>query len=528
MRKLKKLVALALGFTCLASTAATATACGSNGGLTKSPDVLNISIFNGGYGTQYLRSVADAFEAEYPEITVKFEETKLFSEIQAQVEAGRYVADLIVTTSSYSSYGLKGHMVEISDVYDSYAYGEEGMPGAKKIVDKLGEAADVNHVEGYYYQMPVYLGTTGLIYNKTYLDAVYNGTDYELPVTSKGLITMFDEIKTKNGWPMVYTTDTQAEYMIYLRDIWTAQYLGYDAFADYFNLQYTDATGEKKTATQYNELSNAMKAARESALTDLTKISAYNSGYVPESCRSMKFKEAQAYFIGHTAQTDVKVVNGKKGAAFMVNGDWLYGEVEKYKATVDLDIRMMRTPVNSAIIDKCDSVNTEEQLVECIKYIDTVIDGTSGTRPTYLSNDDYETLLEARRMAWTTHGQQIVTIPKNCSDAEVAKNFLRFMASDTAAYIYSNTLNGMTSIYNNSICVENKLNTFTQSLREANPDPICVTGLVNAYTIYGGHSFFQMYYFAQALYEGKSVETIMSTMNDLLSGRWAKIIEAKK
>ena len=173
MRKLKKLVALALGFTCLASTAATATACGSNGGLTKSPDVLNISIFNGGYGTQYLRSVADAFEAEYPEITVKFEETKLFSEIQAQVEAGRYVADLIVTTSSYSSYGLKGHMVEISDVYDSYAYGEEGMPGAKKIVDKLGEAADVNHVEGYYYQMPVYLGTTGLIYRIFGHDGAY-------------------------------------------------------------------------------------------------------------------------------------------------------------------------------------------------------------------------------------------------------------------------------------------------------------------------------------------------------------------
>ncbi len=526
MKKLKKLVAMVLGFTCLASTA---TACGGQGGgLTKSPDVLNISIFNGGYGTQYLRSVAEAFEAEYPEITVKFEETKLFSEIQQQVESGRYVGDLIVTISSYSSYGLKGHMVEISDVYDSYAYGEEGMTGAKKIVDKLGEAADVNHVEGYYYQLPVYSGTTGLIYNKTYLDAVYNGADYELPVTSKGLITMFDEIKSKNAWPMVYTTSTDAEYMVYLRDIWTAQYLGYEAFADYFNLQYTDATGEKKTATQYSELSNAMKDARESALADLTKISAYSNGYVPESCRSMQFKEAQAYFVGHTAQTDVKVVNGKKGAAFMVNGDWLYGEVEKYKATVDLDVRMMRTPVNSAIINKCDSVNTEEQLVECIKYIDTVIDGTSGARPTYLSNADYETLLEARRMAWTTHGQQIATIPKNCSDAEVAKNFLRFIASDTAAYIHSNTLNGMSSIFNDSICVENKLNTFTKSLRDANPDPIRVTGLANAYTIYGGLSFFSMHYFVQGLYEGKTVAEIMTSNNDLLSGRWSDIISSKQ
>ena len=101
MKKLKKLIALVLGFTCVASTAATATACGGKGGgLTKSPDILNISIFNGGYGTQYLRSVAEAFEAEYPEITVKFEETKLFSEIQQQVDSGRYVGDLIVTISS--------------------------------------------------------------------------------------------------------------------------------------------------------------------------------------------------------------------------------------------------------------------------------------------------------------------------------------------------------------------------------------------------------------------------------------------
>ena len=95
----------------------------------------------------------------------------------------------------------------------------------------------------------------------------------------------------------------------------------------------------------------------------------------------------------------------------MINGDWLWSEVERYSQVVELDFRFMRTPINSAIIDKLATVNSEEQLVECVKYIDTVLDGTSGTRPAYLSDADYDRLLEARRMVRSTHTQQSSFVP---------------------------------------------------------------------------------------------------------------------
>lgn len=492
--------------------------------VTRDKDTLNILVFDGGYGTEYVERIGEAFEAEYPGITVKVETTKLFSEIQQQIEADRYVADIIITTSSYTSLGVKGKVYELSDVYNSNAFGESD----KTILEKLGEAADANRFDGKYYQLPVNAGSTGIAYNKVYLDAIYGEGGWELPVTSKGLASMFEDIKSKDAWPTVYTCSTDAEYAVWLRDIWAAQYLGYDEYSNYFNLQYTDADGNVKTAESAAELSAAYRDARETALEALIGIMSNKLGFAPESCSSMSFSQAQAYFVGYTSQPDVKIVNGNKGAAFMINGDWLYSEIEKYGEMVDLDIRFMRTPVNSAIIDKLSTVNTEEELVECIKYIDTVLDGKSGTRPSYLGDADYERLLEARRMVWTTHAQQIAAIPVNCSDVDVAKNFLKFMASDSSALMYSDTLNGMKSIFNSEVCAENKLNSFTESVNYAfNSDPIRVTSLSTPYTVYGGHSWFSYHYFVQAIYKSSDPEgdaaSIIDSVENKLSTNWSKI-----
>ncbi len=526
MKNMKKIVALLLVLSmALALGACKGGGGGGNGGRDK--NTLNVLVFDGGYGTEYVEKIAEAFEAEYPGIDVVVETTDLFSEIQQQVEADRYVADVIITTTNYTSLGIKGKVLDITDVYNSNAFGESG----KTIKEKLGEAADANEFDSKYYQLPVNAGSTGLVYNKVYLDAIYGAGNYELPVTSNGLISMFDDIKSKNAWPIVYTCSTDAEYAVWLRDIWTAQYMGYEEYSNYYNLQYTDANGEVKKATSAAELSAAMRPAREGALKALANIMSNKLGYAPESCASMTFGQAQAYFVGYTSQPDAKVVNGHKGAAFMINGDWLWSEVEKYGQMVDLDIRFMRTPINSAIIDKLSTVNTEAQLVECIKYIDTVLDGTSGTKPAYLSDADYDTLLEARRMVWTTHAQQIATIPANCSDANVAKNFLKFMASDSSALMYSDALNGMTSIFNSSVCAQNKLNNFTTSINYAlNTDPIRVTNLTTPYVSYGSLNFFRYYYFVQELYKVDNIEAdvdaIIDWTEDNLSDSWSKIIES--
>ncbi len=525
MRKMKRILCLALAGAMVVSMGA---GCGKKtGGGNRDKSTLNISVFDGGYGTEYLETIAESFEAEYPGVNVEIETTDLFAEIQQQVEADRYVADVIITTSSYTGYGAKGKVLDITDVYESYPYGEDGM---KTIKEKLGETADANEFDGVYYQLPVHAGSTGIVYNKVYLDAIYGEDNYELPVTSKQLVDMAKDIKAKKGWATVYTCSTDAEYAVWLRDIWTAQYLGYDAYKNFYDISYVDGSGNVKKAETAAELTGSLDKARESALKPLAEFMSSSLGYAPPSSASMAYQQAQAYFVGFTAQSDVKVVDGHEGAAFMINGDWLYKEVEKYGEEVELDIRFMRTPVNSAIIDKLSTVNSEEQLVECIKYVDTMIDGTEGTKPGYLSDEDCNTLFDARRMVWTTHAQQIATIPTTCTDETLAKDFLKFLASDASALLYSDTLDGMKSVFNDEVYAENKQNSFTESLNTAFKNPLRVTTLSTPYTAYGDLNFFRYYYFVQALYKVEDVDAavkdIIDWNKDEFSKTWDKVVES--
>ena len=522
MKKVVKFIATALA----AFTAVSCMACGetTGGGVIKNANTLNISVFEGGYGTEVIERIAEGFKAENPGTDFHIEKTRLYSEINQQIEADRYVSDIVVSISQFSSLGIKGKMLDLTDVYNGYAYDEDGTVTIK---DKLGETADVCNIEGKYYQVPVHNGLTGIAYNKVYLDAVFKNESYTLPLTSQELVEFCDKVKSKGGWSFVYTNGTDAEYAIWLRDLWTAQYLGYDKYSDYYNITVTDAEGNKKTASTYAELSDSMQAARVSALTPLTKIMSFSSGNVPESAGSMTFKQAQAYFCGYSAQPDMKTVNGKKGTAFMINGDWLWGEIEKYGAAVELDVRFMRTPINSAVIDNCESVDSEAKLRECVKYIDSVIDGGSVARPEYLTDDDYAYLYEARRMAWSTHGQQVAGVPANCQNAELAKKFIQYLASDTACAIYSSALNGLVSPFDKDERFSGNVTNFTSSIRSAFKNSLKVTELATAYTIYGGLRLFGGYYFSQGLYDGKSANDFINACNETLSAKWNDIVSAK-
>ena len=103
MRKINKVLALVLGVV----TATSLVACGGTGsGLKRDPKVLNISLFEGGYGLEFMESIADSFEAEHPGITVHIEPTRTFSDLQSQIQADRYVGDIMVSTTNWTSLGV--------------------------------------------------------------------------------------------------------------------------------------------------------------------------------------------------------------------------------------------------------------------------------------------------------------------------------------------------------------------------------------------------------------------------------------
>ena len=487
---------------------------GPSQGKNEKTTMLKISYFDGGNGDVWLRTIADAFETVYPDVKVDTGSFLNYSNIESMLSAGIYQCDLLCSITDNTTGGNKGYFISLNDVMDNPVSEEEQFTVREKL-GAISDASDFtfNGVTNTY-QMPSHLGATSLCYNKSSLDYLFP-SGYELPVTTKGLIKMCNDIKnTEKGWGLVYTLDSDAEYAIYLRDILTAQYMGYENFKLYYEGSYKNANGEVKFASDVSDLNNYWHEARRSALEVCSTLYNVRNGYVPTSVKQMDFSKAQAYFWGVTSQVDYMPT------AFMVNGDWLYSEVEYLNENKASDIRMMRVPINSEIINVLDTVNSEEKLVECVKYVDSQIEGEAAERPAYLSEKDYQRLLEARKMIWTTHCQQTFSIPYNSKCIDIAKEFLRFVASDEGCYLYSSSLQGRYSPYSRSVVDTKKLNNFTKSLNHILDNMIAVTQQHTLISTIGGLSFFGAHYFSRNLSQGVAPAEILSDFETGLVNNW--------
>ncbi len=504
--------ALALS-TCLSATACKGILSNKNQG---EDGVLKIYLFDGGYGMGWMEALGEAFESINPGITVEITPNVTSADTPKQIEGGAYKGDIIFSNTEMTKYGANGYFEDLTELMNSTPNATE----TKTIKEKLGSLADASDYDGKYYQIPWMIGRTGLFYNKTSLDTIFGAGSYQLPVTTNELISFCERIKaTGNGWGFVHTNNTDAEYYIFMREMLAVQYMGYDAWKDYFQGYYTNAAGERVFASDYNDLANAWKAAKTSAVEVCEKVANTNNGYAPKSTEYMDFVEAQSYFWGVTPEE-------WKPTAFMVNGDWLWSEVEYLEENKAADIRMMKMPINSKIIDVLDTVNTEEQLVECVKYVDAAMVGDNDAyKPTYLSNEDYLKLDEARRLVTSSHGRHTTSIPHNSYNKDLAKAFIKFMASDDGCKIVSKALNGMSTCFSSSIVDTASLNNFVRSVNEVcEKDPIYVEYLPSKLTILGTHSFFSYHYFNSDISTGKKTAAdIVQSVDDAMNNKWADV-----
>lgn len=495
-------------------------ACNGDGGVSfgkknkHDENALLIQAFDGGYGLDYLEAIAEAYTNIYGvpvEIEPIYDYTLPVNKIQGEI----YVADLLFNVTNNTKDGSKGLYLNLDDVYASTPTEGE----TQTVAQKLGNKASDYLYEGHYYEMPHAMGYTGLFYNKTSLDTIYQGSTYTLPVTTDELIAMCNEIKAKGtGWGFVHTNANNAEYYTYLRDILIEQYMGYEAYQHYFEGEYLNSQGEWVFADDYADLANAWKDARLSALEVCSTIVNYDNGYTPKSCKMMDFNEAQAYFWGVTSKTD------KRPVAFMMNGDWLYNEIKSMAGAKAADIRMMRVPINSAIINVLESVSNDTQLAECVRYADSVIDGKGGVqRPSYISDADLARLTEARKLVRSSHTQHSISIPYNTKHEAEARNFLRFFASDEACRIYSQHELGMFSPYSNTIYSESSLNEFTRSVNAVAANSITCpgTGIMTKLSLIGEHRFFSFIWFTRKLNEGTAPQAILDTFVNEYAPKWA-------
>ncbi len=344
-----------------------------------------------------------------------------------------------------------------------------------------------------FYAMPAVNGWMGIIVNLDYL-AVYApewASVDNLPKTTSELLQMCADIKNKEigtkdttnnpnanvGVPIVGCLSTN--YWSSQFPVWWAQYEGLDGYPGQPG-GYNEYMTIGMTIDGADEPSNEgwLQAGRLESLRVMDSLISRGSGNNHSRTYDGRFVEMQKLFL--TGQ-----------GAMMYNGDWLENETATAGTWSDDNNVLMQQPVISAIVDKCSdgaftcryantdiknaasgkynlddndafdygdlvdpvkAAKADEQLAFVITCIDAGKDFAT-TKAEYeaafaadgveLLQADYQHIYNARYLAMRVEGQTWY-VPSYANGKEVAKDFLRFLATDEGIAVSMANMRSMT------------------------------------------------------------------------------------
>lgn len=475
----------------------------SSGGTVK------VHIFEAGFGTKWLENIAREYKAATG-ITVKITKSFQAGEIGGLLNTNQQTNDIVMPLGTLWNAQNAGLLEDITSVYDAVPEGE-----TDSIKDKMNQnIREKIETDGKYFQMNWVNSVSGLCYNESTLDKFLGEGQWSLPLTTNELFALCDRIKAVTDGPYAFSTSSGTNYFSdYMGLVWWAQYQGYNEYYDYYSGYYTDVEGNRKFGTNEGEINGAK--GRKVALDAASKILKLSNGYMHKDAKAMSFEEAQIAFVGQGFGTN------KKEAAFMINGDWLENEMQSYLAAKPQDIKMMRAPVISEIIERLDTVKTDIKLAEVVKAVD---EGKTYTDLIGVSETDFKKISDARKMTYTASLDHPIGVVKARPEKqkELAKNFLIYLCSNQAQRTYAKTLGGITMPYG-YIPDTASVTGFAKSRIESFGNdmlPICVDySSVIVYrgglTAYPGNR--ELDY---ALLNGTSSETILSTSLREIQSKW--------
>lgn len=480
---------------------------------------LEVVCYEAGFGTDWLRDMARAFEQMYKGVTIKVNSSYISGELITKLENRQIEEDIVFALGSMFSAQDKGFLEDLSDVYNSTPLGDE-----KPVKQSMTEGVYNKLLadDGKIYQMNWIDSVCSIVINKTVLNKLFPD-GYELPRTTDELLAFCNSIKktkTKSGDSVYpFSICTGIGYWSYLYKTWWAQYEGYDSYYDYYQGYYHDATGARKLATNGEVLDQTGRLrALQTASTFLNK----NNGYLHQYAATMDWQEAQVAFVGQGyAGSDMTE------CAMMVNGDWLYNEVQSYLISKPQELAIIKAPVISKLVEKLENKNMSDATLSAV--IDAIDKGE--TSYAGVSAKDFARIKEARSMAYTACFDHCVGIPAWSKNKTLAKEFLKFMASDLGQDIYANRFNGLTMCYGVDTDLYVTTTSFVKS-RQQNFQgflPICTdfsSPLVyrqgfNDFTTNSGN-------LDSALYDGKTAEFIMNDTKTSYMANWENIIRAAR
>ena len=435
-RVTKKIIVALLTGIIATSTAISFTGCG-NKTASNDDQTLEIYIQNLGYGTQWLKDEIELFKEQewvkekYPNLNIP--ELQYNSEYGygiEQIKAGEKVnsTDLFFVNTGYDLQGATDsngnpYLEKLNDVFESKVPGEEVL-----YKDKMYEAYEMSSkYDDTYWSTCWSAYYEGFLYNAD----LFNELGLDVPRTTNEMLALCKKVADLGGKNSAYEKDytvmmstsrEEAAYWQYMAfPIWWSQYEGLDNYYNYWKgIDIVTGTVDSRDVLKQQGRLESMKVVQEV----INKYSFVGAG-------SIDFIEAQTRFL-------------TGDGLMMVNGDWFFVEMRKTieglkERGIDYDIRFMKTPIISSIVNELDTIKDEATLVAVIDAIDN-----GETSYANVSDEDFARIKEARAVVYTEGYQQQAYIPSYSTSKELAKDFLRFLATDAGINQFMKSTGGAT------------------------------------------------------------------------------------
>ncbi|HCH28664.1 MAG TPA: hypothetical protein DEW35_04065 [Ruminococcaceae bacterium] len=375
---------------------------------------IEISYWNAGLGSQWLENMIDAFNKSQSKYHAAYHASANQKSAAATYGTDGDTVDLYLLIMRPD----KSQMEPLDDVLNATVKGE-----GKTIKDKFntGYLSMMENADGHYYELSYGGGVVGIVYNKEHFK---KAGITQLPRTTNELAIAADKLNSKGYTPFCHFA--AGGYWTNMSELFFSQYDGNDYYVNNF-YACKDAAGNSPTKDVFTA-----KDGRYQALKVYEKI--ITPEYVMGGSNSIDHVNAQTQFL-----------NGS--ASMMVSGSWLSNEMSNSKDKMK-NFAMMRSPVISAITDKCTTIKGEGELRKVISAIDSIADGDKKLDDYKNGNDyvidgktisaaDWETVTNARFSVPTNFTGHCASIPKYSKCVDGAKEFLKFFYSDKGYKIYT-------------------------------------------------------------------------------------------
>lgn len=461
MRKMKTVLLYVLSMLLCVSCLS---GCGDRDKVTKDEKFVNVRVFKGGYGADWIYELKDKFEAVYADegykvniLTPSYDisgDNVLNELYEGNQKSGvdlYFTANLPVKLVTDGDYGML--VEDLTDtVWNKPAIDFSGKEEPQTVAEKLvkGMEESVTGDDGRRYAFSWVQSIGGMVVNTRKL-AQYG---LSLPRTTDEMFACFDTIykgTTYNGttigdsettktFPITYVQGSNG-YTLCMLNAMLAQYEGIAGFNRFWSMQEADGTRMIDNGYEVLSSQGVLEMLTAAFRTFDPKISAYGSS-------TQDVDQAQA-----------KIMKDGNGAVFMCNGDWMLNEVKfTYKNQLN-DIEFINFPVISALGTKLfgpgtgyalDAADCDELLSYIIglvdenKSLEEIGQTVSAEKGIDVAEADIRAVAEARGLYYSRGVEHVAYIAKDALGKTPAELFLRMYASDDFAKVFIDKSNGST------------------------------------------------------------------------------------